>query len=109
MKFRDLVVITVFFCLFSSVSSAAIYQWVDDSGQTHFTDDPKKIPEKFKEKAVDFDKVEHKGRVTFDPTPVSAPGKQAGEEPSLKSAPKEDDQQAKAAKQHKVILYMADW
>lgn len=109
MKLRDLIVIVVFICLLAPAADAAIYQWVDDSGQINFTDDPNKIPERFKEKAMDFDKVEHKGSVRFDPAPVSSPGQQAGEVRSLQSAPKEDDPPPVAVKKHKVILYMADW
>jgi hypothetical protein len=37
--------------LYPSASDAAFYQWVDAAGVTHFTDNPDKIPTKFRKRA----------------------------------------------------------
>ena len=43
--------IVIFFVLIWFVDAeAVIYKWKDDNGKTHFTDDPTKVPEAFREK-----------------------------------------------------------
>ncbi len=108
MRLCYLVVIALLFCL-TSQSDATIYKWVDDQGETHFTDDPEKIPENAKEKAQDFDKIEHKGSVTYNPEFTPQEEKQTGEEPLWKRFLREEEEQAKAAKEPQITLYMADW
>jgi hypothetical protein len=102
------------FCTVSS-ASAVIYKWTDESGVTHFTDDQKKIPDKYREKAVDFDQVESKGSVTYDPNfgKTSAPT-QGEKEPFykrfLRQLEEERIKREKAsAKKPEVVLYMTDW
>jgi hypothetical protein len=109
MKRCNLIIIALLFCLVSP-SDATIYKWVDDHGETHFTDDPGNIPEKAKEKAQNFDKIEHKGSVTYDPD-VKSPEPQTGEEPFWKRylQQEEEKEQAKRSKEPEITLYMADW
>ena len=37
-----------------ALAHAAVYQWIDADGVTHFTDNPKKIPQQYKGKAKEF-------------------------------------------------------
>jgi hypothetical protein len=36
--------------MFSGVSFAEVYKWVDEKGSAHFTDDPTQVPEKYRPK-----------------------------------------------------------
>lgn len=108
MKVSYLVVFTLFLVL-CGPSYATIYKWVDSRGQVHYTDDPKKIPENYKENAKDFDKIEKKGSVTYDPALGASTPKKSEGEPFWRRFLKQEEERAKAEKEHKVILYMADW
>lgn len=89
-------------------SYSAIYKWVDGHEQVHYTDDLKKVPERFREKARDFDTIEQKGSVTYDPA-LGASSPETAEEPFWKSFLRQEEERTKVAKKPKVILYMADW
>ena len=78
----NLIIIALLFSL-ASPADATIYKRVEYHGETHFTDDLKKIPEKAKENVQDFDKIKHQGSVTYDPD-LKSPEPQTGEEPFWK-------------------------
>ena len=108
MLLRYLIGISILF-YFTSPVYATIYKWTDEKGEVHFTDDQKKIPEKHKENAKDFDKIEKQGSVTYDPTFGTAEEQKSGKEPFWKRFLREEEKQAKKAVKPKVVLYMADW
>lgn len=45
---KAIVLFLVLFCLPSLVNGDQVYQWVDDQGITHFTDDPGTVPEDYR-------------------------------------------------------------
>ncbi len=112
MRIYYFIIIALLFCL-TSPSYATIYKWVDNHGETHFTDNLEKIPERSREKAKDFDKIEHQGSVTYDPELKSPEPQepQTGEEPFWKRylQQEEEKEQAKRSKETKITLYMTDW
>jgi hypothetical protein len=97
----------------TSPSFATLYKWTDDQGQIHYTDDIKKIPEKHKVKAKDFDKIEQGGSVTYDPNFRATEKKTGDEEPFykkfLRQLEEEKQERARAENKENVILYMTDW
>jgi len=48
---KALVVLVVILCFPVLVTCGEIYQWVDDRGVTHFTDDPGSVPEDYRSEA----------------------------------------------------------
>lgn len=112
MKHLLLSTITLFFFL-STPALGEIYKWMDDRGVTHFTDDARKIPEKYRGKAEDFDKIEHKGSVTYDPTLGKPSASAAQGEPFyknfLRQLEEERVERSKNSPHDKIILYMTDW
>lgn len=92
---------------FVSSAQAVIYKWVDHQGEAHFADAREKIPEAYRDQAVDFNQVDTRGSVTYDPDS----GKKA---PFYKrflqqfDNVQEDRVEASGGKP-KVILYMTDW
>ena len=50
-KFRRVLVVLGVTILWLSISYGATYQWVDEKGVVNFTDDPDKIPAKYRKKA----------------------------------------------------------
>ncbi|WP_243373325.1 DUF4124 domain-containing protein [Geotalea sp. SG265] len=61
-------VLSVWLLLPASPSAAAVYEWVDDSGVIHFTDNADKIPRKYQKKARM--KGSDDGSVTVTPATV---------------------------------------
>lgn len=107
-----LFVLSATFC-FASVAVAGIYKWTDDQGGVHYTDDRKKIPAAYRDRAVDLDQVEGGGSVTYNPKlGVSSP-QEEGQEPFYKRYLRELEaeriQKAEATRQPHVTLYMTDW
>lgn len=51
------IIILLFTIIFSFPSHAQVYKWVDEKGVIHFSDDPGKIPEKYRQKmdAIGFE------------------------------------------------------
>lgn len=49
-----LVVATNFLALLSGKLEAAIYKWKDERGKIHFTDDPNRVPEKYRQNKLEF-------------------------------------------------------
>ncbi len=100
--------------LLNSPALGDIYKWMDDRGVTHYTDDLKKIPEKYRSGAEDFDQIEHGGSVTYDPS-LGKPSASAadGQEPYykkfLRQLEEERAERSKKASHGRVILYMTDW
>jgi hypothetical protein len=104
--------ITLVFFL-STPAFGEIYKWLDDRGVTHFTDDLRKVPEKYRTGAEDFDKIEHKGSVTYDPSLGKPSAAAAQGEPFykkfLRQLEEEKVERSKKSSHGKVILYMTDW
>ncbi len=48
-KIVFLIISVNFLILFSANSEAAIYKWKDEYGKIHFTDDPNRVPEEFRQ------------------------------------------------------------
>jgi hypothetical protein len=100
-------------CFFPFAVNAEIYKWTDDQGVVHYTDDHKNIPAKYLDQAVDFDKTEPGGSVTYDPSPVAPTVDKSGEEPFykrfLRTLEEERIQRAAVARKPNVTLYMTDW
>jgi chromosome segregation ATPase len=57
--------------LFSQISFAQVYKWVDEKGVTHFTDDMTQLPEKHRTKAegVQLPQENEDPKVEEEPTP----------------------------------------
>lgn len=51
-------IVTLFMFLLPVLASAEIYKWVDDRGQTGFSDDLTRVPKKYRDKAIISDKQE---------------------------------------------------
>lgn len=64
-----------------AISAASAYQWRDDQGVVHFTDDSDKIPERYLKRAKEIDSL----RVEPKPAPDAAPV--AGGTPGVPGAP----------------------
>lgn len=64
-----------------AVAHAATYQWTDNQGGTHFTDDPDKIPAKYRKKVreMNVEPVQEEKRVSPQPAaePVTPPAAKA--------------------------------
>lgn len=108
MKFRYLVALLLAACLITP-AFATIYKWTDGTGQVHYTDDAKTIPEAYRESAKDFDQMEKQGSATYDPALDRAPSNSGDGEPFWKRFLRQEEAQASASKQPKITLYMADW
>jgi hypothetical protein len=67
--------------MFSAVASAAIYQWTDERGVIHFTDDPGAVPKRY-EKRTKVIPTSDAERVQAAPA-EAAPEKQATEGPRV--------------------------
>ncbi len=113
MKHLILWTLALFFFL-STAALGEIYKWVDDRGVTHFTDDLRKIPDKYRGDAQDFEKTEHRGSVTFDPTLGKPAATATQEEPFYRKYLRQIEEEERVAKREQsshdqVILYMTDW
>ncbi len=73
---------------------AAVYKWKDESGMTHFTDDPTKVPETFRDKP--FIKDSYPSRKTSDPGKKVVPDgkKETSGEKNIVKEPAETVKQA---------------
>jgi hypothetical protein len=71
---RALLVLVVLLQLSAPSAQAAIYQWIDAKGVTHFTDNPDKIPKAYQKKArrLELSEEPAHSRVSA-PEPQSAP------------------------------------
>lgn len=74
MKIVFFALLSVFLWIQTSESQAAVYQWVDDKGVVHFTDNADKIPSKYLNKVRERESVN--GSVTVTPSTVK-PSKQS--------------------------------
>jgi hypothetical protein len=104
---RYLLLVLPLLLTFASSTQAVIYKWIDHQGEAHFADALEKIPEIYRDQAIDFNQVDTQGSVTYDPNF----GKK---KPYYKRFLQQlDDLQEKSievtAKPPKVILYMTDW
>ncbi len=109
MKHLFFSIITLFFFL-STPALGEIYKWLDDRGVTHFTDDLRKVPDKYRGSAEDFEKTEHRGSVTYDPS-LGKPTTAASQgEPFYKKFLRQLEAERSEKSTHgRVILYMTDW
>lgn len=69
MKTITVLMLSVCFLFTASQSGAVVYQWTDDKGVVHFTDNGDKIPEKYRKKVKTLDNSG--GAVTITPPAVS--------------------------------------
>jgi clan AA aspartic protease (TIGR02281 family) len=54
--------------------SAKIYKWKDESGKTHYTDSPSKIPKKYRESEKGIETVKEGPRESSNPVRIKLPG-----------------------------------
>jgi hypothetical protein len=47
---KAIVILFTFCFLIPNIATAKVYKWKDDSGKTHYTDSPNKIPQKYRNK-----------------------------------------------------------
>ena len=59
--------------LLPTTVDAAYYQWVDSAGVTHFTDDPDKIPAKYKKRAKKLELQEERSDAAAPAPQAAAP------------------------------------
>ncbi|GAB7027531.1 DUF4124 domain-containing protein [Geotalea toluenoxydans] len=89
MKIVFIVLMSVCLWMPASQSQAAVYQWVDDKGVVHFTDNADKIPSKYLNKVRERESVN--GSVTVTPSTVQ-PGKQPDSGDTVDRAPVREDE-----------------
>ncbi len=74
---RHLVISTLLLAFFApGIAPAASYQWRDDQGVTHFTDDADRVPEKYLNRAREIQSVAGEKK-TASPTPPAIKGEGA--------------------------------
>ena len=78
MRHTSLAVLLLVLCV-PAVSAASAYQWRDDQGVMHFTDNSDKIPERYLKRAKEIDSLR------VEQTPATAPV--AGGKPGITTAP----------------------
>lgn len=69
MRYLVFVVLTI---IAVSTAYAATYQWVDSAGVTHFTDDPDRVPAKYRSRARERESVKSE-ETSNAPAPQTAP------------------------------------
>jgi hypothetical protein len=84
---RFYVIFASILALSFSTAHAATYSWTDEHGTVHFTEDPGRVPAKFRTKALKKEETESAPEegTTSEPTPVKAP------EATLQAAPSGSD------------------
>lgn len=75
--------LTLMVLVFPVICSAEIYKWVDDRGQTGYSDDLGKVPRKYRDRAVAAEKQEQAVEIVEKSEP---------EKPSRKGVPAKGDQ-----------------
>lgn len=79
MRSPSLVVLAVTALLLGpSPAGAALYRWIDDAGNENFTNDPGRVPDRFRERSTLVDASP--GQVNVGEQPVSATGSSASPE-----------------------------
>jgi len=84
MKKLGLLIFAGWMILFGSVSSQEIYQWVDEKGTVHFTDDPSLIPEKYQ------DQVQERKSPAEPPSSIKSPKDKPAPPPDAADVEKKD-------------------
>lgn len=100
MRHTSLAALLLALCL-PAISAASAYQWQDDQGVMHFTDDSDKIPERYLRRAKEIDslRVEPKSAPSAAPAAVSKRVISAPAAPAAGAAPFDAAKVAKAAQQ----------
>jgi len=62
------------FSFLSFPAAAKIYKWTDDTGKTHYTDSPAKIPKKYRAKDKGTETVKEGPRDPTNPVTIQLPG-----------------------------------
>ncbi|BCG46239.1 hypothetical protein GEOBRER4_n1029 [Citrifermentans bremense] len=84
-----------------AIASAANYQWRDDQGVTHFTDDPDRIPDKYLERAREIGSVAGEKKESA-PAATSGAATAAQAAPGAAPAPKSAEQERANAELNKL-------
>ena len=87
MKLYPLVLLLLLLQFVPSRVLAAFYRWLDADGVVHFTDDPKRIPLKYRQKAKKLDLPAESAPAPTEPSPQASP---QAYEPSLPGGHAED-------------------
>lgn len=71
---KGIMVFLILFCIPLLAAGGQVYQWVDDQGVTHFTDDPGAVPEDYRGAAEIREIEERAPAETFEESAEESPG-----------------------------------